>query len=75
MATNAHVVLDDRLPLEAALTALKKEMLKRGTFKDMRRHDQHIKPSQMKRMKSEAARKKIRKGAAARARKERLDET
>ena len=67
MATNVSVVLGDRMPLERAITTLKKEMVKGGVFKELRRREYYLKPSQRKRIKSQVARAKLAKFAKRRA--------
>jgi small subunit ribosomal protein S21 len=60
---NALVVLDDQMPLERALTKMKKGLLTTGVFKDMKRREFHESPSLKKRRKQTAARKRVRKNA------------
>jgi small subunit ribosomal protein S21 len=65
--SNAVVVLREHEPIDSALLCLKKEMLKGGVFKELRRRDYYLKPSQRKRIKSQVARAKVRKYAKKRA--------
>jgi len=65
--SNAVVVLREHEPIDSALLCLKKEMLKGGVFKELRRRDYYLKPSQRKRIKSQVARAKIQKFAKRRA--------
>jgi small subunit ribosomal protein S21 len=60
---NALIVIDDQMPLERAITTLKKGMLKDGIFKEMKRREFYEKPSIKKRRKQTAARKRVRKSA------------
>lgn len=58
---NVEVLLNPFTPIDAALRSLKKQMLKEGTFKEMKKRAYYEKPSQKKRRKSAEARKKRRK--------------
>jgi small subunit ribosomal protein S21 len=60
---NALITLNDTMPLERALTTLKKNLLKDGIFKEMQKRAFYEKPSIKKRRKQIAARKRVRKNA------------
>lgn len=57
--THAVVVLENRMPLELALTKLKRQLLTRGVFRDMKTHAFYLKPGERRRLKSKVARKKV----------------
>jgi len=60
--TTANIVVAvDHRGIEPALKKLKKEFLKTGLNRDMRRHMFYVKPGERRRRKSAAARKKLRK--------------
>jgi ribosomal protein S21 len=63
MAHNALVVLDDRTPLDRALTKLKRELAMTGTTAELKRRAHYVKPSLARRMKSTRARVKLAKAA------------
>lgn len=48
--------------LDSALRRFKREVLKAGILNDLRKHEYYVSPSQKRRLKSEAARKKLKKG-------------
>lgn len=45
--------------LDSALRRFKKEVIKAGIIQDLRKHEYYVSPSQKKRLKTEAARKRI----------------
>lgn len=45
--------------LDSALRRFKREVLKAGILNDLRKHEYYVSPSQKRRLKSEAARKKL----------------
>lgn len=47
--------------LDSALRRFKKEVTKAGILQDLRKHEYYVAPSQKRRLKSEAARKRIKK--------------
>jgi len=61
MNINAQVTLDPFSDIEAALRRLKKAMGKDGLFKEMRRKEFYLKPSERKRRKRAEAQKRARK--------------
>lgn len=61
---NVVIEITDYSPLEVALRKLKKAMLVRGVFKEMRSHEYRLKPSERKRAKQEKARRHQRKREA-----------
>lgn len=48
--------------LESALRRFKKEVFKAGIMNDLKKHEYFVSPSLKRRLKSEAARKKMNKG-------------
>ncbi len=50
--------------LDSALRRFKKEMLKSGKLLELKKHEYYVSPSQKRRLKSEAAQKKMKKKAA-----------
>jgi small subunit ribosomal protein S21 len=63
MAHNALVVLDDRMPLDRALTKLKRDLAMSGTAAELKRRAHYIKPGERRRLKSQRARAKLAKTA------------
>lgn len=47
--------------IDSALRRFKKEVVKSGVLQDLRKHEYYVAPSQKRRLKSEAARKRIKK--------------
>ena len=47
--------------LDSALRRFKKEVIKAGILIDLRKHEYYVSPSQKRRLKSEAARKRVKK--------------
>lgn len=60
---NAVVVLGDMMPLDKALSKLKKLLAMNGTSGDLKRRECYVKPSLARRRKSLRARAKIAKAA------------
>lgn len=55
-----EVVLDENEPLERALKRFKREVEKSGLRAEMRKHEYFEKPSERRKRKMEAARRKVR---------------
>jgi ribosomal protein S21 len=63
MAHNALVVLDDRTPLDRALTKLRKELAMTGAAAELKRRAHYVKLGERRRLKSKRARVKVAKAA------------
>jgi ribosomal protein S21 len=60
---NAVVVLGDMMPLDRALSQLKKALAMNGSFREQQAHAFYLKPGERKRLKSKRARAKVAKAA------------